>query len=205
MKTSDSAALLYAPRRVGVEMLGAYGGGFSNAVFDGEKFAGGFGSAEFLWKDYWTLRQRSVKMFEQNLYARGIIRRLVTNVINTGLELEVTPEENHLGREEGSLDDWGEDIENRWRIWSRSPGRCDVLRQRGFGRLQAAAGWKRMVSGDVLVVLAQDRATGLPRVRLIDGQSVQTPNEQPRKGNRIDSRRGGRRPRSTRCVLDCAA
>ena len=185
MKTSDSAALLYAPRRVGVEMLGAYGGGFSNAVFDGEKFAGGFGKADFFWKDYWTLRQRSVKMFEQNLYARGIIRRLVTNEINTGLELEVTPEEVILGREEGSLDDWGEDIENRWRIWTRSPGRCDVLQQRGFGRLQAAARMEALISGDVLVVLAQDRTTGLPRVRLIDGQSVQTPPQQPRKGNRI--------------------
>ena len=179
--TTDSAALLYQPRTLDVEALSQY----QPQIFDGEKFPGGFGSEYFWFKDYWTLRQRSVEMFEKNLYARGIIRRLVTNEINTGLELEVTPEETIIGREEGALDEWGEDIENRWRIWTRSPGRCDVLQQRGFGRLQAAARMEALISGDVLVVLAQDRTTGLPRVRLIDGQAVQTPSAQPRPGHRI--------------------
>jgi capsid protein len=61
-----------------------------------------------------------------------------------------------------------------------------VLQQRGFGRLQAMAYMEAMISGDVLAVLTQDRATGLPRVRLLDGQMVQTPVNMPRSGNRIE-------------------
>jgi lambda family phage portal protein len=186
MSTTNDIALLFAPKRVPVEAVATLGSGAYPSIFDGEKFAGGFGTTQVLWKDYWTLRQRSVQMFEQNLYARGIIRRLVTNEINTGLELEVTPEEGIIGREEGSLDEWSEEIENRWRIWARSPGRCDVLQQRGFGRLQAMARMEALISGDVLVVLTQDSATGLPRVRLLDGQMVQTPANEPRSGNRIE-------------------
>ncbi len=186
MSITNDIALLFGPKKQSVEALGTFGAGAYPAILDGEKFPGGFGATQIFWKDYWTLRQRSVQMFEQNLYARGIIRRLVTNEINTGLELEVTPEEGIIGREEGSLDEWSEEIENRWRIWSRTPGRCDVLQQRGFGRLQAAARMEALISGDVLVVLTQDNATGLPRVRLFDGQMVQTPSNEPRRGNRIE-------------------
>jgi lambda family phage portal protein len=185
MSTTEDMGILFEPKRVAVEALGL-GSPAYPSIYDGEKFAGGFGPTQILWKDYWTLRQRSVQMFEQNIYARGIIRRLVTNVINTGLQLEVAPEEEIIGREEGSLDDWGEEIENRWRIWANTPGRCDVLQQRGFGRLQAMAYMEAMISGDVLAVLTQDRATGLPRVRQLDGQMVQTPVNMPRSGNRIE-------------------
>jgi len=185
MATAPDMALLYAPKKRSVEELSTIFSPAYQTIWDGEKFAGGFGATQILWKDYWALRARSVQLFEQNMYARGVIRRLVTNEINTGLDLEVTPEEVLLGREEGSMDDWSEEIENRWRVWARTPGRCDTLQQRGFGRLQAAARMEALISGDVLVVLAVDRTTGLPRVRLIDGQQVQTPAEKPRAGNRI--------------------
>lgn len=156
-----------------------------HAWWGGESFPGGYGPTNLLWKDYWTLRERSAELYERNLYARGIIRRLVTNVINTGLDLEVAPEESIIGREEGSLDEWAEEVENRWRIWARAPGRCDALQLRGFGRLQASAWMEALVSGDVLVALDQDRATNLPRVRLFDGRAVQSPPHQPRRGHRI--------------------
>ena len=185
MPTTDDVKLLFGPRQQSIEALPSIFAPAYAASFDGEKFPGGFGATHVLWKDYWTLRARSVQLFEQNIYARGIIRRLVTNEINTGLELEVTPEEGIFGRDEGSLDEWSEEVENRWRIWAKSPGRCDVLQQRGFGRLQAIARMEAILSGDVLVVLTQDRATGLPRVRLIDGQMVQTPATPPRPGHRI--------------------
>lgn len=184
MSTLENMALLFAPRTIDVQSLPstpAWPG-----LFDGEKFAGGLGVPQFLWKDYWSLRQRSVELFERNMYARGIIRRLVTNEINTGLELEVTPEEEILGKEEGSLDDWSEEVENRWRIWTRMPGQCDMLRLRGFGRVQAQARMEALIGGDVLVVLSQDRTTGLPRIRLFDGQTVQTPADKPRAGHRIE-------------------
>lgn len=142
---------------------------------DGEKYPGGFGYTELLTADYWTLRARSTQLFKTNLYARGVVRRLVTNIINTGLALEATPEGAILGSDEDELADWAELVENRFHLWESTPALCDYCGGRGFGALQAQAKLTALISGDVLVVLLQDPATGLPRIRLVDGQRVQTP------------------------------
>lgn len=142
---------------------------------DGEKFYGGFGPTELLIADYWTLRARSVQLFEQNLYARGLIRRFCTNVINTGLHVEVVPDESLLGLEEDALADWAEHIENRFHVWEKTPWLCDQRELATFGSLQVDAYREALVAGDVLVVLRQDQRTGLPRVQLISGAAVQSP------------------------------
>lgn len=156
-----------------------------HAYFDGEKFPGGFGPTQLLTADYWTLRARSAELFEANLYARGIIRRFVTNVINTGLHLEAIPEELILGLERNALADWSEEIETRFSLWEKSPWLCDFKGESSFGAIQAAAYAEALIAGDVLVVLRQDRKTGLPRVQLINGASVQTPLRRAQRGNRI--------------------
>lgn len=153
---------------------------------DGSKFPGGYGPTQLLAPDYWTLRKRSAELFETNLYARGVIQRLVTNEINTGLHLESTPEEAILGLEEDSLADWSETVENRFQIWSDRPQLSDHAEQVTFGRQQAIARTEALVVGDVLVVQRQDARTGLPRVQLINGEKVQTPfGLEPQSGNKI--------------------
>jgi capsid protein len=142
---------------------------------NGEKYPGGFGFTELLFTDYWTLRARSTQLFKDNLYARGVVRRLVTNIINTGLALEATPEGAILGADEDELAEWAELVENRFHLWESTPALCDYCAGKGFGALQAQAQLTALISGDVLVVLLQDPITGLPRVRLVDGQRVQSP------------------------------
>lgn len=142
---------------------------------DGSKYPGGFGPTELLFADYWTLRARSAQLFRQNLYARGIVRRLVTNEINTGLHLEAVPEESILGFEEDSLAEWSETVENRFHLWESDPLLCDHYEQNTFGAVQAQARLQSLVDGDVLVVLRQDQRTGLPRVQLVSGTNVQSP------------------------------
>lgn len=142
---------------------------------DGEKYPGGFGYTDLLTADYWTLRKRSIQLFKKNLYARGIVRRLVTNIINAGLALESTPENAILAQGEDELAEWSELVENRFHLWERSPELCDYCGAQAFGTLQKQAKLTALISGDVLVVLQQDEITGLPRVRLVDGECVQTP------------------------------
>lgn len=144
-------------------------------VDHGEKFAGGLGAIDILFTDYWALRARSAELYQRNLYARGLIRRLISNQINTGLHLEATPEEKILGLEEDSLSDWSEDVENRFAIWGNSAYLCDQDERRSFGALQEAAQTEALVAGDVLVVLRNDPRTRLPRVQLIPGSAVQSP------------------------------
>lgn len=159
---------------------------------DGSKFAGGYGPTTLLFTDYWTLRARSSELFETNLYARGIVRRLLTNEINDGLKLQSMPEEAILGKPEDSLADWSEEVENRWQLWCDRAVLCDQSERQVFGAIQATARMESIVDGDVLVVMRQDPRTGLPRVQLVKGSQVQTPMSVPsgvtvKHGVEIDS------------------
>lgn len=167
---------------------GGFGGFGSVKVQDGSKFPGGFGATELVQADYWTLRARSSQLYETNLYARGLVRRLVTNEITAGLHLECTPREKLLGRPEDSLADWAEDVETRFELWGEDTLLCDHMEQQTYGQLQVQARIESIVEGDVLVVLRQYAPTQLPRVQLIKGSDVMTPilwNVKLRDGHRV--------------------
>lgn len=153
----------------------------------GDKFDSGFGLTELLYTDYWTLRARSAQLFKTNHFARGIIRRLLTAEIGSGLHLEADPLERILGMEKDSLSEWSEDVEDTFDLWGQDPRVSDELELRTFGAQQFAAKLEAFVGGDVLVVQAQHPRTGLPRVRLVRGENVRQPwPEQPiRAGSRI--------------------
>lgn len=178
---------------VHVDNLSAYAGqqsydNWEQSIFDGGKFSGGFGATQIQQVDYWTLRARSAQLFNENLYARGLIRRLVTNEINTGLSPEATPDEEVLGVKEDSLNDWTESTENRFGLWGKSPQVCDYKHGSTFGEIQRAARREAFVCGDVLVVLRQNPRTKLPMVQLVSGGSVRTPlgnTNKVRKGHEI--------------------
>lgn len=163
--------------------------GYSPAVtsiWDGDKFPGGFGLTELQYTDYWTVRERSGQMFRTNKYAKGLLRRLITNEINTGLIPEACPDEAILGLEEGALDDWAELVESRFGIWANSPHLCDWETARTFGELQEVARLEALIEGDVLCIVRQSKITKLPMLQLVRGNRVRTPfNRQVRQGNEI--------------------
>lgn len=144
----------------------------------GDKYYGGFGATQIFTADYYTLRARSAQLFTENLYARGIIRRMVTNEINTGLTLECIPDGDILGIDDETLADWAENVENRFTIWTKNPKLCDFEERRTFGELQRQMRIESLICGDVLVILDISRINGLPKVRLINGSNVQTPMDQ---------------------------
>lgn len=158
---------------------------WENSIYDGGKFFGGFGATQIQHVDYWTLRARSAQLFNENLYARGLIRRLVTNEINTGLTPEAAPDEQVIGVAEDSLNDWTETVETRFGIWGKTPELCDWKHTSTFGAIQRAARAEALISGDVLVVLRQSQRTKLPMVQLVSGNKVQTP-----LGDQVNLRKG---------------
>jgi capsid protein len=158
---------------------------WQNSIYDGGKFTGGFGSTQIHFTDYWTLRARSAQLFNENLYARGIIRRLVTNEINTGLTPEACPDEAIIGVEEDSLNEWTESVESRFAIWGKNPKICDWRHKSTFGAIQRDARAEALINGDVLVVLRQSQRTKLPMVQLVSGNKVQTP-----LGDSVNLRKG---------------
>lgn len=147
----------------------------SFSPYDGDKFFGGFGITQIQFPDYWTLRMRSAQLFNENHYARGVLRRLVTNAINTGLTPEAIPDEDILGIDEDELNEWSDLVETRFGIWSKNPFICDWKHVSTFGAIQAEAYLEALVSGDCLVVIRRSRATNLPIIQLVGGNRIRTP------------------------------
>ena len=157
-----------------VDAMSNFVGGTS-ATWDGDKFAGGFGiTKDYEIVDHWLLRKRSKQLFTENLYARGLVRRLITNEINKGLALEATPDADILGLVREDLAIWSENTERRFTIWGKNPELCDHKQARTFGAVQRQARLMALVSGDVLVVLRQSVAK-LPTVDLVDAEHVAQP------------------------------
>ena len=153
---------------------------------DGDKYPGGFGPTKLFFEDLWALRWRSEQLFKENLYAVGLLRRFITNEINTGLTLEAIPAGGMLGLDDEFLTDWSEDAEARFAVWAQNPQQCDWLKSSTFGALQRMARLEALITGDVLAVLRQDPVTKLPRVQLVSGHVLQTPlSSTPKTGNQI--------------------
>ena len=151
------------------------------STWTGNKFPGGFGPTKVLQLDYWSLRNNSSQLFTENPFARGLIRRLVTNVINTGLELEAMPDADLIPDiSEEQAQDWSENTEKRFTIWGENPELCDYAGRQTYSQLQAEAWRESLIEGDILVRLhvdRVDRGTGLPKIDLIKGGRVRTPME----------------------------
>lgn len=148
---------------------------YYDSFFTGEKYQGGMGPVPIFVTDYWTLRQRSAALFKENLYFKGLIRRLITNEINTGLTPEACPDEKILGVAEDSLDEWTEMVENRFLLWGKQPVHCDYKGVSTFGELQRMVRMEALIEGDQLIFLRTHKVTGLPVVQVIGGDAVRTP------------------------------
>lgn len=160
--------------------------GYTEQSFDGSKFLGGFGDTKVFTPDYWTLRTRSEQLFHDNVYARGLVRRLVTNEINTGLTLEATPNAKILGQTEEALNDWSDNVEDRFSIWAKNKKICDFKGEHSFGGLQRAARTQAIISGDVLIVVRFHSKLKIPQLHLVSGNKVRTPfGKTARAGNII--------------------
>ncbi len=155
--------------------LSAYAAPQISTYNNGDKFIGGFGPTELLTADYYTLRQRSAQLFSTNLYARGLIRRLITNEINTGLTPESEPNEEIIGIPSDSLVDWTDTVENRFALWGKNPEQCDYKHAMTFGAIQRQARLEALAAGDVLVVMHPSTRTKLPMVQLISATCVVNP------------------------------
>lgn len=162
---------------ISLDQMAKFTGGFgSGSTWNGDKFAGGFGfTKDYDIIDYWTLRARSKQLFTENLYARGIIRRLITNEINKGISLEATPDNLILKITDEDADTWAESVERRFAIWGKNPQVCDHKQADTFGAIQRNARLMSIVSGDVLIILRQG-SSKVTSIELVDAEFVQTPN-----------------------------
>jgi len=130
---------------------------------------------DFFYIDYWTLRRRSYRLFTENRYASGLIRRLLTNEIHRGLTLEATPNGGILGIDDDTMNDWTDGVEAKFDIWGENKELVSENEQYTFGQQQLNIRKIALLSGDVLIVLRQHPIAKTPVIELIDGANIRTP------------------------------
>lgn len=158
--------------------------GWGHSFWDGSKYAGSFGQTQLQTLDYWQLRERSRQLFNENLYAKGIVNCAISNEIGPGLHPEACPEAEILGFDEDFIQDWTELVETRFNLWAITPEVCDYAGESTFYQLQAEAKREAYLAGDVLQVIHIDSRTNLPKIQLICGDDIRSPLLQDEK-NRI--------------------
>ncbi len=155
---------------------GSFGWGMLTDLFDGEKYPGGLNSdLGFFNIDYWTLRRRSYKLFTENRYAAGLIKRMLTNEVHRGRTLEATPKGEILGKDDDVINDWTDDTEAKFDIWSDNKELVSHNHQFVFGQLQHNIRKTCILSGDAVIILRQHPVTKTPTVQIVDGFFVRTP------------------------------
>jgi capsid protein len=132
--------------------------------WSGEQFTGGMPQVADVDIDLESARRRSRAAFTTSLYARGLLTRLVTNEIHTGIELEASPPESLSTLDEESLNSWDENVEDRFYIWSRTKGLADQKNELNFFEMQAQARLEALIDGDILCIMNIDPETQLPKI-----------------------------------------
>lgn len=165
---------------IGVDQLpsaaaGNYDAPYQYAQLNGDKFVNGFGATQLQLIDYWSLRNRSIQLYNENIYAEGLINRFITNIINTGLTLEAKPVASILGVDQESLNEWTDDVEARFTMYCNNPQLVDYYGEKTLSQLQVQRELQALVEGDVLVVHHFDTKTNLPKIQLISSNCIQSP------------------------------
>lgn len=165
---------------ISLDAMAQYVGGSTDAMatWGGDKFYNGFGiTKNYEIVNHDLLRKRSKQLFTENLYARGLIRRLVTNEINKGLSLEAMPDADILKAliDPAALPQWSENTERRFTIWSKNSELCDYKGLNTFGALMRLARMMAIISGDALIILRQIPITLLPTVEIVDADHISNP------------------------------
>lgn len=123
------------------------------------------------------LRERSRDLYMGTPLATGALETLATNVVGSGLRLNVQVDAEALGLSEDEAEEWGRRVEREFSLWADTQ-HCDAARTCTFGQLQELACLSALMSGDCFALLPIIRRAGSIydlRVQLLEGDRVCDP------------------------------
>ncbi|MCY1282968.1 phage portal protein, lambda family [compost metagenome] len=132
---------------------------------------------------------RSHDAMRNHLLAKGVMSRLRTNVVGTGLVCRAQVDQMALGISEAEAERLNAQLDWVWNIYADNPLECDAEGQLNHYQLQALALVSSMVSGDLLVATPDVERPGClfsTRLQLIEGDRVSNPNFAPDREGLVD-------------------
>ena len=154
-------------------------------IFKGASINESFGAAWYTFNnpadkevalDLKTLRARSRALCRNDI-AGGIIGNVVTNVIGTGLYLDVVLDARLLGISDTEASAWGRDTERRFSLWANSSD-ADIEARKIFPAIQQLAFRTLLMDGDAIALLTNiERMNSVSslRVNMIDPSREDSP------------------------------
>ncbi|MFP4561631.1 MAG: phage portal protein, partial [Thiohalorhabdus sp.] len=124
-----------------------------------------------------TLRARAADLYRNAPLATSAIRTQRTNVVGTGLRLQVRPDRDYLGLSDAEADNWEREVERLWRAWAETT-ECDAARTQNFYGIQALQFTTALLAGDAFAVMPRKERAGSPfalRVLPIEPERVSQP------------------------------
>ena len=132
-----------------------------------------------------TLRSRSRDLFMGSPLATGALKTVRTNVVGSGLALNAQIDAKFLGLTEDEAQEWEDNTEREWRLWSENVN-CDAERRQTFFQLQSLVLLSAIMNGDVFVTMPMIRRQGVVydlRIGLIEADRVCDPLNKPAGAN----------------------
>lgn len=106
------------------------------------------------------LRQRSRDLLRNNPLALGALNTVCTNVVGTGLKLQVRIDRDFLHLNDEVADQLESTIEREFRLWANATT-CDVTDTVHFAGLQSLVFRSMLENGDCFILLTAQARTGL--------------------------------------------
>lgn len=147
------------PPRHGVKEIRRYDGARRGRLY-GNWFTSNASANAEIWSSLTTLRDRSRDLCRNNDYARGVIQKLVDNVIYLGIGFQAQVKQV---RDSSKNDDRVNNlIEAAWREWTSEPRWCHTAGILDFAEIQQLVFRSWLESGEVFIRLVNTSFAGSP-------------------------------------------
>jgi len=142
--------------------------------FDGEKDLGGIGPIRKYVIDHVALRMRGHQLYLESDVCQALFNRSAMWGIGSGLKLQASPETDVLKMYGDNMDseEFNNTVESLFYVYANNTF-CDYAGNRTLHEIAAEAWINSDVGGDVLLVMRLEN--GMPKVQLIDGTHLKTP------------------------------